>query len=103
MLDAVEPTQDPGWVFKYEGYNVLSESALESRFAFDNGFLGMRAVARSVEARPGCPGWDIAGGHRGPVATWPACSMSPTPSHRCPHWYASRSSSREAVKAFEVV
>jgi len=33
MLEALEPTQDPGWVLRYEGYNVLSESALESRFA----------------------------------------------------------------------
>src|SRR5262249_33176185 len=47
MLDVLEPTQDPGWVLRYEAYNVLGESALESRFAFGNGFLGMRA-ARSV-------------------------------------------------------
>jgi len=39
MLDALEPTQDPGWVFRYEGYDVLGESALESRFAIGNGFL----------------------------------------------------------------
>ena len=29
MLDVLEPTQDPGWGLSHEGYNVLSESALE--------------------------------------------------------------------------
>ena len=47
MLEALEPTPEPGWVPSHEGYNVLTESAVESRFAFGNGFLGMRA-ARSV-------------------------------------------------------
>jgi len=56
MLDALEPTQDPGWVFRYEGYDVLGESALESRFAIGNGFLECVPPAPSVEARPGCPG-----------------------------------------------
>ena len=47
MHEALEPTPDPDWVLRHEGYNVLTESAVESRFAFGNGFLGMRA-ARSV-------------------------------------------------------
>jgi hypothetical protein len=59
MHEALESTQDPDWVLSHEGYTVLSESALESRLAFGNGFLGMRA-ARSVS--------------RGP--TWVACLLS---------------------------
>ena len=51
MLEALQPTQDTDWVLSHEGYNVLTESAFESRFAFGNGFLGMRA-ARSVATRP---------------------------------------------------
>jgi hypothetical protein len=43
--------QDPGWFLRYDGYNVLEESALEARFAFSNGFLCMRA-ARSVSLGP---------------------------------------------------
>ena len=27
MHEALEPTQDPGWVLSHEGYNVLTESA----------------------------------------------------------------------------
>jgi hypothetical protein len=51
MHEVLEPTQDPDWILSHEGYNVLSESALESRLAFGNGFLGMRA-ARSVSRGP---------------------------------------------------
>ena len=43
MMQAVEPTQDSGWILTHEGYNVLTENAVESRFALGNGFLGMRA------------------------------------------------------------
>ena len=50
MRDVLEVTQDPGWTLSHEGYNVLTESAVESRLAFGNGFLGMRA-ARSVRDR----------------------------------------------------
>ena len=51
MLEALQPTQDPAWVLSHEGYNILTESAVESRFAFGNGFLGMRA-ARSISRGP---------------------------------------------------
>jgi len=71
MLDALEPTQDPGWVLRYEGYNVLGESALESRFAFGNGFLGMRA-ARSVSRGPTWVSWL---GHSR-WASWPRCYVA---------------------------
>lgn len=56
MHEALEPRQDPGWVLSHEGYNVLTESAVESRLAFGNGFLGMRA-ARSVSRGPTWVGW----------------------------------------------
>jgi trehalose/maltose hydrolase-like predicted phosphorylase len=56
MRKALEPTEDPGWIIGQEGYNVLTESAVESRLAFANGFLGMRA-ARSVGRGPTWLSW----------------------------------------------
>jgi trehalose/maltose hydrolase-like predicted phosphorylase len=67
----LQPTQDPGWVLSYEGYNVLSESAIESGFAFGNGFLGMRA-ARSVSRGPTWVSW--LGYSR--WASWPRCYVA---------------------------
>ena len=71
MHQALEPTQDPGWVLSHEGYNLLTESAVESRFAFGNGFLGMRA-ARSVSRGPTWVGW------LGYIkwAYWPRCYVA---------------------------
>jgi trehalose/maltose hydrolase-like predicted phosphorylase len=43
MHEALQLTQDPGWVLSHEGYDVLTENAVESRFALGNGFLGIRA------------------------------------------------------------
>jgi trehalose/maltose hydrolase-like predicted phosphorylase len=71
MLEALQPTQDPDWVLSHEGYNVLTESAVESRFAFGNGFLGMRA-ARSVSRGPTWVGWL---GY-GRWASWPRCYVA---------------------------
>src|SRR5215470_1416940 len=71
MLEALQPTQDPGWVLRHEGYNVLTESAFESRFAFGNGFLGMRA-ARSVSRGPT---W-VAGLGYSRWASWPRCYVA---------------------------
>ena len=71
MLEALEPTQEPGWVISHEGYSVLTESAVESRFAFGNGFLGMRA-ARSVSRGPTWVGWL---GYSG-WASWPRCYVA---------------------------
>jgi len=34
MLEALRPTEDPDWVLSHEGYNLLTESAVESRLAF---------------------------------------------------------------------
>ena len=71
MREALEPTQDCGWVLSHDGYDLLSESALESRFAFGNGFLGMRA-ARSVSRGPTGVGW------LGYIkwASWPRCYVA---------------------------
>jgi trehalose/maltose hydrolase-like predicted phosphorylase len=68
---ALEPTAEPGWVLRHDGYNVLSESALESRFAFGNGFMGMRA-ARSVSRGPTWVSW--LGYSR--WASWPRCYVA---------------------------
>jgi trehalose/maltose hydrolase-like predicted phosphorylase len=71
MHEALQPTQDPGWVLCHEGYNLLTENAVESRFAFGNGFLGMRA-ARSVSRGPTWVGW------LGYIkwASWPRCYVA---------------------------
>jgi trehalose/maltose hydrolase-like predicted phosphorylase len=42
MKHALEPTNDPAWVFCADGYDPLRESSVESRFAISNGFLGVR-------------------------------------------------------------
>ena len=47
MEHALEPTADRDWVRDVDGFDVLRESSLESRFAISNGFLGVRA-ARAV-------------------------------------------------------
>ena len=71
MRDVLEATEDPGWVLSHEGYNVLTESAVESRLAFGNGFLGMRA-ARSVSRGPTWVAW--LGYSR--WASWPRCYVA---------------------------
>src|SRR6516225_4250528 len=71
MLEALQPTQDTDWVLSHEGYNVLTESAVESRFAFGNDFLGMRA-ARSVSRGPTWVAW--LGYSR--WASWPRCYVA---------------------------
>jgi trehalose/maltose hydrolase-like predicted phosphorylase len=71
MSEAFELTQDPNWVLSHEGYNVLSENAIESRLAFSNGFLGMRA-ARSVSRGPTWVTW--LGYSR--WASWPRCYVA---------------------------
>jgi trehalose/maltose hydrolase-like predicted phosphorylase len=71
MMQALEPTQDPSWVLTHDGYNVLTESAVESRFAFSNGFLGMRA-ARAIMRGPTWVSW--LGYSR--WASWPRCYVA---------------------------
>ena len=56
MRKALEPTPDPGWIIRHEGYNILTESEVESRLAFGNGFMGMRA-ARSAGRGPTWQSW----------------------------------------------
>ena len=71
MMQALEPTQAPGWVLTHEGYNVLTENAVESRFALSNGFLGMRA-SRPVSRGPTWVSW------LGYIrwASWPRCYVA---------------------------
>src|SRR3984957_5718485 len=71
MMQALEPTQDPSWVLTHEGYDVLTENAVESRFALGNGFLGMRA-SRPVSRGPTWVSW------QGYVrwASWPRCYVA---------------------------
>src|ERR1700758_3642475 len=71
MMQTLEPTQDPSWVLTHEGYNVLTENAVESRFALGNGFLGMRA-SRPVSRGPTWVSW------QGYVrwASWPRCYVA---------------------------
>lgn len=71
MMQAFEPTPGPGWVLTHRGYNVLTESAVESRFAIANGFIGMRA-ARSVSRGPTWVSW--LGYLR--WASWPRCYIA---------------------------
>ena len=42
MHDGLEPVHDPASILCHEGYKA--ESAVESRFAFGSGILGMRAA-----------------------------------------------------------
>jgi len=86
MRDPLEPTPDPGWIIAHEGYNVLTESEVESRFAFGNGFLGMRAALSGGRGPSwlswlGCVRW----------RSWPRCYVAglfdiPNTSRRCPRW-----------------
>ena len=71
MRKAMEPTRDPGWVLTHEGYNVVTENAVESRFALGNGFLGMRA-SRPVSRGPTWVSW------LGYIrwASWPRCYVA---------------------------
>ena len=71
MREALETTQNSDWILSHEGYNVLTESAVESRLAFGNGFLGMRA-ARSVSRGPTWVAW--LGYSR--WASWPRCYVA---------------------------
>jgi trehalose/maltose hydrolase-like predicted phosphorylase len=71
MHEALALTQDPNWVLSHEGYHVQTESAVESRFAVSNGFLGVRA-ARAVSRGPTWVSW------LGYIkwASWPRCYVA---------------------------
>ncbi len=71
METAMAVTEAPNWVLKHDGYSVMSESSVESRFALGNGFLGMRA-ARSVNRGPTWASW--LGYLR--WASWPRCYVA---------------------------
>src|SRR5690348_7544195 len=71
MHEALALTQDPNWVLSHEGYHIQTESAVESRFAVSNGFLGVRA-ARAVSRGPTWVSW------LGYIkwASWPRCYVA---------------------------
>jgi trehalose/maltose hydrolase-like predicted phosphorylase len=71
MQEALRPTGERSWVLTHDGYNPLTESAVESRFALSNGFLGMRA-ARSLGRGPTWVAW--LGYSR--WASWPRCYVA---------------------------
>ena len=56
MDDVLQPTAAPGWVLRHDGFDIETESAVESRFALGNGFLGMRA-ARAITRGPTWVSW----------------------------------------------
>jgi len=53
MIEILQPTSEPGWVLDHEGYSVLTENAVESRFAFGNGFLGIRQASERRSQQEG--------------------------------------------------
>lgn len=71
MPDALAPTSDPAWLVRHDGYNIVTESAVESRLALSNGFMGMRA-SRAVSRGPTWAGW--LGFIR--WASWPRCYIA---------------------------
>ena len=71
MMKALEATQAPGWVLTHDGYDVLTENAVESRFALGNGFMGMRA-SRPYSRGPTWVSWL---GHIR-WASWPRCYVA---------------------------
>lgn len=71
MHEVIEPTRDPRWTLGHDGYSILSESAVESRFALSNGFLGTRA-ARSVSRGATWVSWL---GHI-KWSSWPRCYVA---------------------------
>jgi trehalose/maltose hydrolase-like predicted phosphorylase len=71
MHDVLHPTPDPRWLISHAGYDVLGESAVESRFALGNGFMGMRA-ARFLSRGPTWVAW--LGYSR--WASWPRCYVA---------------------------
>ncbi|HVZ10059.1 glycosyl hydrolase family 65 protein [Rhodopila sp.] len=54
--DPFAATPHPGWTVEQMGYNILTETAAESRLAISNGFLGMRA-SRSTSRGPTWVSW----------------------------------------------
>lgn len=71
MREASQPTQDPHWVLRHEGYSVLTENAVESHFALSNEFLGSVPHARSAALGLAELAWLHQVGHHGREAVWP--------------------------------
>ena len=56
MQHALEPTTDPGWILREQGYDLMRETSVESRFTVSNGFLGVRG-ARAISRGPTWVSW----------------------------------------------
>jgi trehalose/maltose hydrolase-like predicted phosphorylase len=71
MHEALQTTRDPLWTLRHAGYSVATETAVESRFALSNGFLGMRA-ARAISRGSTWLSW------LGYIkwASWPRCYVA---------------------------
>jgi trehalose/maltose hydrolase-like predicted phosphorylase len=71
MHNVMRPTDDPKWTLTHEGYSAFTESAVESRFALGNGFLGTRG-SRSHAGGPTWVSW------LGNIkwASWPRCYVA---------------------------
>jgi trehalose/maltose hydrolase-like predicted phosphorylase len=71
MREMIRAKHDPAWVLSHEGHSVLTENAVESRFALGNGFLGMRA-SRAHSRGPTWVSW------LGYIrwASWPRCYVA---------------------------
>ena len=52
LQQALQPTDEPGWVLDQHGFDPLRDSSRESRFAVSNGFLGVRG-GRTIDRQPG--------------------------------------------------
>lgn len=64
--ERLEAAIEPGWTLEEDGYSPLRESAVESRFAVSNGFLGVRG-ARAASRGPTWVSWL----HHLSWASWP--------------------------------
>src|SRR5262245_31539080 len=67
MPEALQPTQDPGWVPSYEDYNLLDGRAKEARWHWRTGSWASGPLAPSAEAQLGI----VAGIEKGAAATSP--------------------------------
>jgi trehalose/maltose hydrolase-like predicted phosphorylase len=66
MQHAFEPTADPAWILREQGYDPSREASVESRFSIGNGFLGVRG-ARAISRGPMWVSWL----HTFTWASWP--------------------------------
>lgn len=56
LLEALEPSSDPGWLLVERGYDPPREVSIEACFAVSNGFLGVRG-SRAISRGPTWVSW----------------------------------------------